>query len=81
MINEQQETMVKEMFTKWSNMKNAKLIVKEADSVSETLASSMKTEEEWIARYQITINGKTQRLTVTSNTKETEILKREILDD
>ena len=41
----------------------------------------MKTEEEWIARYQITINGKTQRLTVTSNTKETELLKREILDD
>ena len=34
MINKEQEKMVKEMFNKWGNMQNAKLIVKEADSVT-----------------------------------------------
>lgn len=48
LVTKKQGKMVKEMFKKWKNMSNVKLIVKEADEVNQQSAETLKIEQQSI---------------------------------
>lgn len=78
MISTQEESKLKETFTKWKNMRNAKLVEKEVVVVQKTLAKTIDQIMERIANFQREIRIGEEKITITANTQTVRAIKSEI---
>jgi len=77
----EQEKLLKEKFSKWSNMSNIRVIQKEASDTIIAKVSFLENEKIYIKDCEKKIEEASRKLIETTKRNEVEFLKKEILDN